>query len=79
MGQLDQVTQTNAATSTQASSAASELSNQTEMLRLSVARLVAIVSGGQASEGAELTRLVAFEGASRQETADSSKTHSKAA
>lgn len=48
MGQLDQVTQTNAATSEEAASAAEELSSQAESLRATVGTLVQEIKGSGA-------------------------------
>lgn len=45
MGQLDQVTQTNAATSEEAASAAEELSSQASSLKTQVLTLVAVING----------------------------------
>jgi methyl-accepting chemotaxis protein len=45
MGQLDQVTQTNAATSEEAASAAEELSSQASSLKMQVLTLVAVING----------------------------------
>ena len=49
MGQLDQVTQTNAATSEEAASAAEELSSQAASLKGQVLTLVAVINGNSAS------------------------------
>ncbi len=48
MGQLDQVTQTNAATSEEAASAAEELSSQAASLKSQVSTLVAVINGTSA-------------------------------
>lgn len=54
MNQLDQVTQTNAATSEESASAAEELSSQAESLRATVDLLFREINGGKASRTQEI-------------------------